>query len=247
MRVDEYTNMFVLEDRFWWYRGIHDLILGYLRKRPSARLHILDAGCGTGKLMTLLSPLGEVVGIDASVEALQYCHQRGLSRVEIVDINKWSPAASYDVITCIDVLCHESVREIGSVLDQFHRGLRPGGTLFLNLPAFESLRREHDKVVQTVRRLRKEDLLPLLREKGFAIELLTYRLPVLYYMIRLRKVLSPPREHASPESDLRLISPLLDALLWWMNWLENRAILAGFRFPVGSSLFVVARRPAVAS
>ena len=247
MRIDEYTNMFVLEDRFWWYRGIHDLILGYLRKRAAAPLHILDAGCGTGKLMTLLAPLGEVVGIDASVEALQYCHQRGLSRVEFVDLNEWSPAASYDAITCIDVLCHESVREIGAVLDQFHRGLRPGGILILNLPAFESLRREHDKVVQTVRRLRKEELLPLLREQGFEIELLTYRLPVLYYMIRLRKVLSPPREHAPPESDLRMIPPIVDTLLWWMNWLENRAILAGFRFPVGSSLFVVARRPAAAS
>jgi SAM-dependent methyltransferase len=247
MRVDEYTNMFVLEDRFWWYRGIHDLILGYLRKRPSARLHILDAGCGTGKLMTLLAPLGEVVGIDASEQALQYCHERGLSGVEIVDLNEWSSTASYDVITCIDVLCHESVREIGSVLDQFQRGLRPGGILILNLPAFESLSREHDKVVQTVRRLRKEELLPLLRERGFEIELSTYRLPALYYMIRLRKALSPPRAHASPESDLKMIPPVADSLLWWMNWIENRAILAGFRFPVGSSLFVVARRPGAAS
>ncbi len=247
MRIDEYTNMFVLEDRFWWYRGIHDLILGYLRKRASARLHILDAGCGTGKLMTLLAPLGEVVGIDASAEALQYCHQRGLSRVEIVDINEWSPAASYDVITCIDVLCHQGVREIGAVLGQFHRGLGPGGILILNLPAFESLKREHDAVVQTVRRLRREEFLPLLRDKGFEIELSTYRLPALYYAIRLRKALSPPREHGAPESDLKMIPPVADSILWWMNWIENRAILAGIRFPVGSSLFVVARRPAAAS
>jgi SAM-dependent methyltransferase len=243
MRVDEYTNMFVHEDRFWWYRGIHDLILGYLRKKRGEKLHILDAGCGTGKLITLLAPLGEVVGIDASKEALQYCRQRGLSGVEIFDLNEWSPAASYDAITCIDVLCHESVREMGAVLEQFFRGLRPGGILILNLPAFESLRREHDKVVQTVRRVRQEELLPLLRDKGLAVELSTYRLPVLYYAIRLRKALSPPRAHASPESDLRMIPPVVDSMLWWMNWIENRAILAGIRFPVGSSLFVVARKP----
>jgi len=175
---------------------------------------------------------------------VEYCRKRGLSGVEIVDLNEFSPGSTYDVITCIDVLCHESVREIGSVLDQFRRGLSPGGILILNLPAFESLRREHDQVVQTVRRLREEDLLPLLREKGFEIELSTYRLPPLYYAIRLRKALWPPREQATPESDLKMISPLLDALLWWMNWLENRVILAGIRFPVGSSLFVVARRPA---
>jgi SAM-dependent methyltransferase len=248
MRIDEYTNMYALEDRFWWYRGIHHLILGYLRKRSSARIHILDAGCGTGKLMTLLAHMGEVEGIDASEQALQYCRERGLEGVEIVDLNLWSPAASsYDVITCIDVLCHESVRDIGSVLDQFQRGLRSGGILILNLPAFESLRREHDQVVQTVRRLREEDLLPLLRERDFEIELSTYRLPVLYYAIRLRKTLSPPRAHGAPESDLRMIPPVVDSLLWWMNWMENRAILAGLRLPVGSSLFVVARKPAAAS
>ena len=247
MRIDEYTNMYVLEDRFWWYRGIHDLILRYLRKRSSARLHILDAGCGTGKLITLLAPLGEVEGIDASEQALQYCRERGLDGVEIVDLNRWSPAASYDVITCIDVLCHESVRDIGSVLDQLQRGLRSGGILILNLPAFESLRREHDQVVQTVRRLRQEELLPLLRERGFEIELSTYRLPVLYFAIRLRKALSPPRAHGLPESDLKMIPPVVDSLLRWMNWIENRAILAGLRFPLGSSLFVVARKPAAAS
>ncbi len=91
MRIDEYTNMFALEDRFWWYRGIHDLILGYLRKRPASRLSILDAGCGTGKLMTLLAPLGEVAGIDASEQAIQYCRERGLLAVEIVDLNRGRP------------------------------------------------------------------------------------------------------------------------------------------------------------
>ncbi|HJS75696.1 MAG TPA: class I SAM-dependent methyltransferase [Vicinamibacteria bacterium] len=243
MRPDEYTNMFALEDRFWWYRGIHDLILGYLLKRPAPRLSILDAGCGTGKLMTLLAPLGDVSGIDASEQALQYCRERGLSSVEIVDLNSWSPTTTYDVITCIDVLCHESVRDMGPVLDRFRDGLRPNGVLILNLPAFESLRREHDTVVQTVRRLRQEDLLPLLRARGFEIVLSTYRLPALYFMIRMRKALVGAGGADAPQSDLKLISPLLDRLLWWMNWFENRVILAGLRFPVGSSLFVVARKP----
>jgi SAM-dependent methyltransferase len=193
--------------------------------------------------MTLLTPLGTVSGIDASVQALQYCRERGLSDVGLVDLNEWSCDTPFDVITSIDVLCHESVGSIGAVLERFHRGLRPGGILILNLPAFESLRRDHDTVVQTVRRLRKEDLLPLLREKAFEIALSTYRLPALYFAIRARKTLSSSGAGAPPRSDLRILPPVLDTLLWWMHWVENRAILAGLRFPVGSSLFVVARRP----
>ena len=49
MRIDEYTNMYTLEDRYWWYRGIHDLIVCYfMNEAGSRRLRILDAGCGTG-------------------------------------------------------------------------------------------------------------------------------------------------------------------------------------------------------
>jgi SAM-dependent methyltransferase len=242
LRIDEYTNMFVLEDRFWWYRGIHDLILGYVRKQRIARPRILDAGCGTGKLMTLLAPIAEIEGIDASEQAIAYCRERGLSAVRQVDLNEFRSESRYDVITCIDVLCHQSVRDPGSVLTRFQEALRPGGILIMNLPAFESLRRAHDTVVQTVRRVRKEDLHPLLRTSGLETELLTYRLPALYYAIRLRKALVKPQSGA-PESDLKVISPGLDAVLWWMNWIENRALLAGFRLPVGSSLFVVARKP----
>jgi SAM-dependent methyltransferase len=242
LRIDEYTNMFVLEDRFWWYRGIHDLILGYVRKKRFPRPRILDAGCGTGKLMTLLAPIAEIEGIDASEQAIAYCRERGLSSVRRVDLNEFRSETRYDMITCIDVLCHESVRDPSSVLARFQEALRPGGILIMNLPAFESLRRAHDTVVQTVRRLRKEDLQPLLRKSGFETELLTYRLPALYFAIRLRKALVG-RETEAPESDLKVISPGLDSILWWMNWLENRAILAGLRLPVGSSLFVVGRKP----
>jgi SAM-dependent methyltransferase len=250
MRADEYSNMFVLEDRFWWYRGIHDLILCYLRRNSAAfPLRILDAGCGTGKLLSLLSPLGEVTGIDASEAALGYCRERGLTRTSVADLNVWDPGgATYDVITCIDVLCHETVRDLDAVIRTFHESLVPGGLLVLNLPAFESLRRQHDVVVQTVRRLRKEELAPILTGAGFEIELETYRLPILYLGIRVKKALFPdPLDSVEPRSDLRTIPASLDSLLWQMHRLENFAILRGLRLPVGSSLFVVARKSPMSS
>lgn len=244
MRADEYTNMFVLEDRFWWYRGIHELIVSHVRREGAGRrLRILDAGCGTGKLMTLLSPLAEVQGIDSSEEALRYCRERGLSRVAVADLNEWESAgATYDVITCIDVLCHETLRDVSAVLGRFRKALTPGGLLILNVPAFESLRRQHDVVVQTIRRYRKEQLLPLLTDLGFAIEIATYRLPLLFFLIRLKKALVPDRKGETPRSDLVAIPHAANAVLWQMNRIENQAILSGVRFPVGSSLFVMARR-----
>jgi len=245
MRTDEYTNIFELEDRFWWYRGIHDLIVRYVDKEATrGSLSIFDAGCGTGKLMMLLTSFGEVAGVDASPEALRYCRQRGLANVAIADLNEWSPAGiTYSVLTCIDVLCHEMVRDVGAVLSRFHQALEPGGLLVLNLPAFESLRRQHDTVVQTLRRYRKEEFLPLLAGRGFEVELATYRLPPLFYLIRLQKWLRPVSDgSAPPRSDLHRIPRFLDALLWQMHRIENLAIFKGARFGVGSSLFVLARK-----
>jgi hypothetical protein len=99
-------------------------------------------------------------------------------------------------------------------------------------------------VVQTVRRYRREEFLPLLRGRGFRIEVATYRLPVLFCLIRTKMALFRDRPGVEPRSDLRTISPAIDEMLWQMNRLENWAILRGARFPVGSSLFVVARRSA---
>jgi SAM-dependent methyltransferase len=238
--------MYALEDRYWWYRGVHDLIVRCLRNEVGARrLRILDAGCGTGKLMTLLAPFGDVSGIDGSEDALRFCRERGLSNVAFADLNRWeAKGAAYDVITSIDVLCHESIRDVGAVVAKLGEALVPGGLLMLNLPAFESLRRQHDVVVQTVRRYRREEFLPLLRGRGFRIEVATYRLPVLFCLIRTKMALFRDRPGVEPRSDLRTISPAIDEMLWQMNRLENWAILRGARFPVGSSLFVVARRSA---
>jgi SAM-dependent methyltransferase len=246
VRIDEYTNMYLLEDCYWWYRGIHDLILRYFIKEAGARrLRILDAGCGTGKLLTLLAPLADVSGIDGSEDALRFCRERGLSNVAFADLNSWEgKGAAYDVITSIDVLCHESIRDVGGVVGKLGEALVPGGVLMLNLPAFESLRRQHDAVVHTVRRYRKEEFLPLLERRCLRVEVATYRLPVLYCLIRMKKAIFPEKPGVEPSSDLRTIWRAFDDLLWQMHRLENWAILRGARFPVGSSLFVVARRGA---
>jgi SAM-dependent methyltransferase len=196
--------------------------------------------------MTLLAPFGDVSGIDGSEDALRFCRERGLSKVAFADLNRWeAKGAGYDVITSIDVLCHESIRDVGAVVGRLGDALAPGGLLILNLPAFESLRRQHDVVVQTVRRYRREEFLPLLETRDFRVEAATYRLPVLYCLIRVKKALFPDGPGVEPRSDLRTISPAIDELLWQMNRFENWAILRGARFPVGSSLFVVARRGAM--
>ena len=83
MEKSEYKTMYELEDSYWWYVGLRDIIFSYLkRQHPDAgNLKILDTGCGTGALLKKLLKFGETQGMDISEYALTYCKKRGLDQV----------------------------------------------------------------------------------------------------------------------------------------------------------------------
>jgi 2-polyprenyl-3-methyl-5-hydroxy-6-metoxy-1,4-benzoquinol methylase len=244
MWKQEYTNMYELEDDYWWYIGIHELIEHYVREEAAEkRLNILDAGCGTGKLMTILDRYGDVTGFDFSEEAVRYSRERGADNVSIQDLNEWDPPRrAYHVVTCIDVLCHSAIRDVSSILAKFHSSLEEGGLLILNLPAFECLRRQHDIVVNTVRRCRRRPFRDTLREAGFTVEVASYRLAVLFLIILMRKLLGVFEARNKPASDLKVLPPAVNSLMLSLNRAENVLISRGLYPPLGSSLFVVARK-----
>jgi SAM-dependent methyltransferase len=244
MWKQEYTNMFQLEDEYWWYRGLHELIERYVRDESHRqRPNILDAGCGCGKLMTIMSRYGEVSGFDFSEDAIRFCKERGFENVTQQDLKEWEPPhEAYDIVTCIDVLCHRAVPDVGDVLAKFRQSLKPHGVVILNLPAFEILKRPHDTVVNTVRRSHKKETNRVLREQGFDIEVSSYRLPFLFVVIAVRKLISVFESEGPPASDLRPIPSFLNALLLLKHRGENGLIASGLTMPFGSSLFIVARK-----
>lgn len=246
MLTDEYRKMYEHEQTHWWYQGLHELVEHFVRARKSGEpLSMLDAGCGTGRMMEILGRHGTVDGFDCSQEAVSYCRKRGLSRLDVVDLGQWVPeACSYDLVTCLDVICClDDEQYIGS----FHRlasAIRPGGVLLLNLPAFHCLRREHDLAVGSKRRFRRKEVEAELVRSGLTPIVSTYRLPLLFPLILSMKALSPlKRARPVPESDLSHLPGWINELLLLFNRIENRMITSGFRLPFGSSLFVVAEKP----
>ena len=92
MDVAEYARTYRIESRHWWFVGLHELILRCLPLQPDeGPLRILDAGCGTGRLLERMSPYGACEGLDASEVALGFCRSRGLSTLRHVDLNSWQP------------------------------------------------------------------------------------------------------------------------------------------------------------
>ncbi len=243
MDENEYTKMFDFENDYWWYRGMHELVRHFVQRAPGGPgRRILDAGCGSGRMLELLRDQGRGEGVDYSAQAIELSRSRGLERVRVADLNEWrGETDAYDVIVSLDVICTSGIRDEGEVLAEFHHALRPGGWLILNLPAFRLLRREHDVAVSGARRYRRGETIAQLRRVGFRPQRAGYRLPLLFLVILLRKLLH--RRHTGPaESDLRPLPAWCNRLLLAGHRLDNRLFAAGLPMPFGSSLFVVCRK-----
>jgi SAM-dependent methyltransferase len=248
----EYTRMYEAEERHWWYVGLHKLILSTIQKesrRLGRPLDILDAGCGTGRLCQLFTQQGHrVSGCDVSEEAMRLCRRRDINTVFQADLNnlELEPEA-FDVITSIDVLYHTGVTDDVAVMKRLRSGLKPGGMLILNLVAHEFLRSTHDIAVHTRERYTRKTLCERLQAAGFDISIASYRVSLLFpFIAAYRRLLrfSWHQGKCSDEvaSDVSLPHPLINVLLLKIIELENQFLRVS-SLAIGSSLFVVARKP----
>jgi ubiquinone/menaquinone biosynthesis C-methylase UbiE len=107
---------------------------------PYARgARVLEAGCGTGRILSRIAPLArDAVGADLSRGMLGGSARRGL-RVVQADLTALPfPDAAFDVVYSFKVLAH--VQEIAGALNELARVTRPGGVLVLEFYNRYSLR-----------------------------------------------------------------------------------------------------------
>ncbi len=239
MLPSEYKIMHDFETKYWWYVGLHELILKFTNDAKH-QLSILDAGCGTGRLLELLST-HNTDGFDFSDEAISFCKSKGLDNVFKQNINTWQPEKKYDIIISADVICSTGIENYQQILKNFYAGLKRNGILILNLPAFETLRRNHDKAVFVQKRFTRKELQKSLVDAGFKIEFITYRLPFLFIIIFVEKIFQkifPPKK---VKSDLVEIPKVLNKFFLFINRIENTLFYKyKIQKPFGSSVFVVA-------
>ncbi len=103
---------------------------------------ILDLGCGTGWLGSMLSAIGPTTGVDLSPLAIgrasEFCPT---ATFVAADILNWDhPAESFDLVVSHEVIEH--FEDHGAYLDAAFRLLAPGGFLVLTTPNATIFRRE---------------------------------------------------------------------------------------------------------
>lgn len=247
MHDQDFELLYQLEESYWWFpamRKITDVIAA--RELQQSNLRILDAGCGTGFNLGYYGANGhrDVYGLDISDTALKHVSKRGfrkIVRASITDIpyksDTFDLAFSFEVVTQTPYETHDAS------LQEMHRVLKPGGHLFIRVPAFMWLWSSHDEELEVRYRYQREELGKRLERAGFVVEWTSYANGFLFPIIVLRRFLK--RIGIGGGTDVKP----LPAALAWLDGIF-RGILAseadwfkgGRRLPFGLSLICYARK-----
>lgn len=245
MEPGEYERMFRAEDRHWWYLGMQTITRAVLERfvSPLTGLKILDAGCGTGLAMsTYLADYGAVTGFDISPLALKFCRTRHLTPLTLASVMQIPfPADRFDLVTSFDVLYERAVTDDAVAVAEFYRVLRPGGFIFLRLPAYDWLRGRHDMTIHTARRYTLQRVARLLEAHRFRIRHMTYANTFLFPLALTKRLFERLRPPTSGSSDLSVEVGVFNGL--FRKLLDSEALLVTrMRLPFGLSVIALGQK-----
>ena len=255
MRPEDYAYLYELEESFWWFAGMREITRALFDSilKGRSELRVLDAGCGTGGMLSWFQQYArpdDIFGIDFSQIALEFSHLRQrqqLTRGSIAEL----PFAdeTFDLVASFDVLQHVNDADDACAITEFYRVLRPGGTAFVRVAAYNWLRSAHDDAIAVQRRYTLRELTELFRRAGFNIRRATYANTVLFPAAVCKRMIFTPAGRTNAESEVK---PWPNALKW-MNGIMTLPLkleahaLRHFDLPFGVSAMCLGEKPVAGS
>jgi SAM-dependent methyltransferase len=229
---EELRRSAALEQRHWWYAGRRSVVRRELSDVPPGRA--LDVGCGPGGNSEVLRRAGwHVVALDHSPEAAEMARRRGLPTVRSDACALPFRDGSFDLVLSTDAWEHIEADDV--VAAEAHRVLRPGGQLFLMVPAGMDLWSGHDLALGHVRRYEREQLVSLVEGSGFRVDEVQGWNVLLRPVARARR-----RRRVTSQSEMEPVNPVVNVALRTVVGLE--AVLP-LRRRRGISLVLRATKP----
>jgi SAM-dependent methyltransferase len=220
---------------YWWYRARSDLLQTVLLPHLGNPDRVLDVGSADGPSVSWMHGHGRRVALDMDFDALSAGDVCG-SALQLPFRDH-----AFDVVAAFDVVEHCSPEE--QALAELVRVLRPGGRLFLSVPAYQWAWTHFDVDAGHYRRYTRRRLSRAVRSAGMRIDRATYifagTLP-LFSVERIARRLRP--RAVSSGTTLPEVPPLLDRLLMSLCAADRR-ILERRNLPFGSSVVVAASKP----
>ena len=237
-----YNRLDQLEGQHWWFTARRKILKNVISQfaPKKAQLRLMEAGCGTGGNLKMLSSFGKLDAFELDDEARVIAKGKlpmDIKSGMLPDHVPYQPG-SFDVVVAFDVIEHveHDVESLASLGKQ----LAPGGRLVMTVPAMPWLWSKHDETHHHYRRYTKTSLNEALVQAGLKPVRISYFNTLLFPMIAgirlLRQALN-----IKETADDKMPSPAVNSLLksifsFESNWVGRVSI------PVGVSLLAVAQR-----
>ena len=246
MEPNQYRYMFEAEDRHWWYVANQERFLDLLKRHRLIRpgMKVLDAGCGTGRWLQVLTSAApiEETGIDYSPLAIEMAKTRGPLHLEHGDLKTYPfPDSSFDLITSFDVICNINIED-EKMVQHFHHLLKDEGHLLMSLPAFKFLMGKHDRLVHQNKRYRLKTVKTMVNDNGFEIVKITYVMSLLFPFALVKRLAEKMAGDRKKEhNEVKVPGAFINKLFLSIARLEN-ILIRHLPLPPGLSVMVLAKK-----
>ncbi|MCR9247135.1 MAG: class I SAM-dependent methyltransferase [bacterium] len=205
---------------------------------------VLEIGCGAGGMLGPLSRYGEIAGLDIDHEYVGVCKERGFPNV-LCGSGYELPFKddAFDLICLFDTIEH--IPDDEQALREVRRVLKPGGALFVSVPAYQWLWSQNDRIAHHQRRYTATRLRSVLKRAGLKPQRISYfntfLLPIIIPSVLWQKLMDRlgrlPEGYNNTSVKIRpwqnrILTAIMSGERLPLRWL---------RFPLGHSLFALSR------
>jgi SAM-dependent methyltransferase len=237
-----YNRLDQLEGQHWWFTARRKILKNVISQfaPKKAQLRLMEAGCGTGGNLKMLSTFGKLDAFELDDEARVIAKGKlpmDIKSGMLPDHVPYQPG-SFDVVVAFDVIEH--VEHDVASLASLGKQLAPGGRLVMTVPAMPWLWSKHDETHHHYRRYTRSSLNDALVQAGLKPVRISYFNTLLFPMIAgirlLRQALN-----IKETADDKMPSPAMNSMLKSIFGFESNWV-GRVSMPVGVSLLAVAQR-----
>ena len=237
-----FQKMLKLESSHWWFVARRKIIQRAINNLDLPRnIRILDAGCGNGDNLSLLSTFGDLVAFEKNEYALKTAKSKKIGEIykaELPDKLPNTVKTNFDLIVLLDVLEH--IDDDSKSLTTVRKLMNNKGIILITVPAFQWLWSEHDVIHHHKRRYSKSELREKLDSSGYRIKYISYFNTLLFPFALVERIGQKIFSPSNPEI-LELPNNKINFLLEKIFSLEA-IFMNKISLPFGLSLVAIAEK-----